>query len=388
MKTIIHNGKVVTESAIIDRGYIVIENNIISEVREGAAPENAPDCEYFDAAGGWISPGLVDIHIHGCGGHWGFFGSDDTLKMAASLARHGVTAFVPTTVSLPHSQVMNAIAEIKKAMEAQASGAAPGGARILGIHLEGPYISPARPGAHLPPAIRAPKAEEINEILDAAGDALRIVTMAPEIPGGMDLVETLAKKGIVVSIGHSDATAEQTREAIQRGASHFTHLFNAVRQFHQREPGCAFAALVAPEITAEIILDGRHVHFDVVEMAIRAKGTSSIVLVSDSILAAGLGDGSYNVWGFDVTVKDGIAALADGTMAGSVITLNRAVKNAMGINGVSAREAFVMATENPRAVLSLSGERGKIAAGAAADVAVFDDDFNCVATFINGAQSR
>lgn len=388
MKTIIHNGKVVSADAVIEGGYVLIEDGVVAGIFEGDVAEagagSGKNIRLIDANGGWISHGLVDVHIHGCGGHWGFFGCDDILNMSVSLAQHGVTAFLPTTVSLPHAQVLNSITEIKKAMEAQASNTAPPGARILGIHLEGPYISPARPGAHLPPAIRPPDSAEINEILELADGALRIVTMAPEIPGGLELVEILSSRGIVVSIGHSDATAEQTRQAIGCGARHFTHLFNAVRQFHQREPGCAFTALLAPEITAEIILDGRHVHSDVVEMAIRTKGAESIVLVSDSILAAGLGDGSYNVWGFEVQVKNGVAALADGTMAGSVITLNTAVKNALNLSTVSPLEAFRMATVNPCNVLSLHGNNGNISPGALADITVFDKNMNCIASFADG----
>lgn len=379
MKTIIFNGKVALPDSVMDNGYVAVEDGLISEI--GSGDPDAGDCETIDAGGGWIAPGLVDIHIHGCGGHWSFFSAGDILKMCGALASHGVTSFLPTTVSLPRAQILNSIAEIRKAM---AQWTPECGARIAGIHLEGPFINSKRPGAHLPPAIRNSADDEINEILEAAGDALRIVTLAPEADGGMKLVRTLAARGIVPSIGHSDATSEQTLEAIGAGARHFTHIFNAARQFHQREPGCAFAALVNPELTAEIILDFRHVHRDAAIMAVRTKGADKMALVSDSIIAAGLGDGDYDVWGFKVTVKDGVAALPDGTMAGSVTTLNRSVANAMTLPGISQHEAFRMATHVPAKIIGMENSRGALVAGRVADIAVFDNEMNCRHAIVDG----
>lgn len=394
MKTAIYNGKVVLADKVLPVGYIIADGGKIDDVFEGDAPD-ALKQGGFDAQGGWIAPGLVDIHIHGNGGFWGFMGADELLKMARSLVRNGVTSFVPATVSLPHAQVIAAVKGIREAMSKQAAGAdfdgpadtpSPDGARILGINLEGPYISAKRPGAHLPMCIRNPKEKELDEIFDTAGDSLRMMTVAPEIEGGMELIKRLAAAGVLPSIGHSDADTAQTNEAVSLGATHFTHLFNAVRPFHQREPGCAFAALINPAVTVEIILDGKHVHFDAAKMAVSIKSPEKTVLITDAILAAGQGDGEYNVWGFKVTVKDGTAKTPEGTMAGSVLTLNEAVKNAVVELGLPPEKAFAMASLNGLSAIGMSGKAGELAPGKAADIAVFDSAFNCAATFISGTR--
>ncbi|MFA6449483.1 MAG: N-acetylglucosamine-6-phosphate deacetylase [bacterium] len=393
MKSAIYNGKVVTADRILPIGYVVMDGGLIGGVFEGEPPAELKQ-NGFDARGGWIAPGLCDIHIHGNGGFWGFMNADELLKMARSLVGLGVTAFLPTSVSLPHAQVIAAVKAAKDAMARQASGAyggkaadapSPDGARILGVNIEGPYISSKRPGAHLPMCIRNPKEKELDEIFAEAGDTLKIMTVAPEIEGGMELIDRLVAAGALPSIGHSDADAEQTNEAIRRGATHFTHLFNASRPFHQREPGCAFAALMNPDITVEIILDGKHVNFDSVKMAVKLKSTDKIVLITDAIHAAGQGDGEYNVWGFKVTVKNGAAKTPDGTMAGSVLTLNAAVKNAVGKIGLPPEQAFRMASFNGLRAIKMSDKAGELAAGKAADIAVFEPDFSCAATFIAGA---
>jgi len=393
METVICNGKVVLPDRVIDGGYVKMRDGLISGVGKG---EPGPvDGDSIDAAGGWISPGLCDMHLHGCGGYWGFFGADDTLNMARALAKNGVTSFVPATVSLPHDQVLNAIDEVRKAMNLQPAGpdfaTAPeraGGARILGLHLEGPYINPELSGAHIPLVIRPPAKKEVDEILDRGADMISIVTLAPEIDGGMEFIERLHAANILVSVGHSNATSEQTREAIGRGARHFTHLFNAMRKFHHREPGCAFTAIVDPRATIEIILDTRHVHTDAAATAIRAKSPDRTALVTDSILAAGLGDGKYNVWGFDVFVKNGLATLENGTIAGSAITLNETVKNAIELLDVSPHDAFSMASRVPLGILGHGETAGTLAEGRPADIAVFDDAFKCTASFIGGRQAH
>jgi len=384
MRSCIFNGKVVTPEKVLPNGYVSISGGRIMEIGEGKPPSEFIQSGY-DARGGWIAPGLCDIHIHGNGGFWGFMSAAETLDMARSLLPLGVTSFLPATVSLPHAQVIGAIKAIRDAMSQQDDQAeAPAGARILGINIEGPYISSKRPGAHLPMCIRDPKEKELDEIFAAAGPALRLMTVAPEINGGMELIKRLVAAGVLPAIGHSDADTEQTNEAVRLGATHFTHLFNAVRTFHQREPGCAFAALTNSNVTVEIILDGKHVHFDAVKMAVDLKTPDKVVLITDAILAAGKGDGEYTVWGFKVTVKDGAATTPDGTMAGSVLTLNKAVKNAIVMIGATPEQAFRMASLNPVRAIKLDGFLGSLEQGKAADIAVFDADLNCDATFIAG----
>lgn len=392
LKNAIFNGKVAAPDKIIEKGHVVIKDGYIQSVGGGEPPEVLKS-NGFDARGGWISPGLVDIHTHGNGGFWGFFGADEILNMARALLKSGVTSFAPATVSLPHNMVLTAVEAIMTAMSRQAAGVdfekiqqrpTTEGARILGINLEGPFINPKHAGAHNPLAIREPKEKEVSEIMEKAGAALKLVTVAPEIAGGMELISRLAAAGVLPAIGHSGATAEQTHEAISRGATHFTHLFNAVRAFHQREPGCAFAALSDPRITAELILDNKHVHIDAAKIAFAVKTAEKLVLISDSIHAAGMPEGDYTVWGFQVRVKDGVVSLPDGAIAGSVLTLNVAVKNAVELLGADPRDAFRMASVNGLRVLKLDEKIGTLEPGKIADAAVFDNDFNCLAAFIAG----
>lgn len=386
----ITDAKVITPGRVIEPGYVTIDAGRIAAVG-GGAPDDAG--RKVSANGATMCPGLMDIHLHGTGGHWAFFDKKDLIEMAKSLTAYGVTAFCPATVSLPHKQVVTSVKLMREAMGAQSAGsdytavptAAPEtGARILGINLEGPYINKLHPGAHIPACIRDPKEEEINEVLDAAGGAIRIFTLAPELPGGMALTKKLSDAGIVVSIGHSDADRQQTLEAVRNGAKLMTHLFNALRGFHQREPGNSFTSLLTAGLFCELIADGKHVHPDVVRMASMVKPSSEIILITDSISAAGQGPGKYNVWGFTVEVKDGLAQLPDGTIAGSVLTLNRGVANMSEFSGLPLERCVEMATYNPANLLGLLPHAGHISPGTAADIALFDDDMNCLATVIAG----
>lgn len=382
--------KIITPSRVIENGYITIADGKIADV-DGGKPMCAGRC--VDAGGAIAAPGLIDIHIHGSGGHWGFFDAKDLLEMAKFMPTLGVTAFCPATVSLPHATVVQSMKVIRDAMSKQQAGrdysAAPDaapetGARILGINLEGPYLSKKHPGAHNPMCIRSAKEDEIAQVLDAAGDALRIATIAPEEPGGMELTERLAKLGTVVSLGHSDATRAQTLEAVSRGARLVTHTFNAQRPFNHREAGLAFTAMNTPGVFCEIICDFVHVAADVIAMFAKLKSSAEVVLITDAISAAGLGAGKYNVWGFNIEVKDGAARMDNGTLAGSVLTLNRAVANMSAASGLPLHTCIGMATHNPARLLGLLPAAGQIAEGATADIALFDPSMNCLATIIAG----
>lgn len=392
------NAEILSPVQDIAGGYVKIEGGRIADMGTGAP--KAPG-RVVDAGGALLAPGLIDIHIHGSGGHWGFFEADDIIDMARFLARHGVTAFCPTTVSLPHTSVMDAIRAVCAAMEKQSAGrdyaripdAPPEtGARILGINIEGPYINEKMRGAHAASCIRPPVEKELNELFEAAGGDLRIMTVAPEIEGGMALVERLASRGVVASIGHSDATAAQAVEAVSRGARLATHLFNQHRAFHHREPGVAFTLLQTPGVMCELIADGVHVHPEVVRMAARLTSRmaartvpdAEIILITDALSAAGLPPGEYQVWGMSVKIEDGVAKLPDGTIAGSTLTLNRAVANMAAFAGMSLQMCSGMASYNPAALLGLLPHAGIISPGAAADIALFDANMNCLATVIAG----
>jgi len=377
----IADAKVITPDEVFESGYVTIEGGCI--VSSGAGAPSEPG-RVVSAKGATVTPGLIDIHVHGTGGHWGFFDTEDLLSMSREIAKFGVTAFVPATVSLPHKQVIASIKLMRGAMAKQAAAEVPDGAAILGINIEGPYINKKRPGAHNPMCIRDPKEDEIAEVLDAAGDALKIFTLAPEIPGGMELTKRLSEMGVVVSIGHSDADRGQTLEAVRNGARLVTHLYNALRSFHQREPGNAFAALVEPGLYCELIADGKHVHPDIVKMTARVKPETALVLITDAFNAAGMKPGKYNVWGFEIEVADGMARMADGTIAGSVLTLNRGVANMSRFAELPLEKCVRMATATPAELLRLPGGAGTLSPGSRADVSVFDDGMNCLATIVAG----
>lgn len=392
------NAEILTPIQGVSNGFVKIEGGRIVDVGKGAPTSPG---RVVDAAGALVSPGLIDVHIHGSGGHWGFFEPGDILDMARFLSRHGVTAFCPTTVSLPHRSVLDAVRAVRAAMDRQSAGRdytrlpdtpPDTGARILGVNIEGPYINEKMRGAHVATCIRAPEEKEIDEIFEAAGDDLRIMTVAPEIEGGMALVDRLAARGVVAGIGHSDATAAEALEAVRRGARLATHLFNQHRAFHHREPGVAFTLLQTPGVMCELIADGVHVHPDVVRMAARLTSRMSartvpdaeLVLVTDALSAAGMPSGEYQVWGMTVKIEDGVAKLPDGTIAGSTLTLNRAAANMAAFAGLPLHICCGLASYNPAALLGLLPHAGIIAPGAAADIAVFDASMNCLATFIAG----
>lgn len=368
---------------------VVFEDGKIKDVVKNGG--NASGGMVYDLDGCIITPGLCDIHIHGAGGHWGFSENvGDILSMARALARFGVTSFLPTTVSLPEKETLKAVASVREAMRMQpgaddfsASTGEDGGARILGINLEGPFLSREKPGAHFPAFIRGITREEIDEILEAGDGKIRVVTIAPEIEGAMDAIEYLSSRGVVVSIGHTNCTADTAREAVARGARLFTHLFNAMRPIHQREPGVVVAAVMS-DACFEIIPDGIHVHPMLFPLVIGAKAKEKVILITDSILAAGIEEKIFKMFGFDAAIVDGVAKLPDGTIAGSILTLNRGVKNMSEFCGIQFETAVMMATLNPMRLLGLDGLAGRVAPGMAADLAVFNPDFDCLASFIGG----
>jgi N-acetylglucosamine-6-phosphate deacetylase len=320
-------------------------------------------------------PGLVDLHVHGFGGV--DFASADTdgyRRAAAALAAAGTTAFQPTFVTAPEEELLTSI---------RALPAAVGGATVLGCHLEGPFLSPARLGMHPAEARRDPDPGLLERLL-AAGRVTE-VTLAPELQGALALVEVLTRRGIVVSCGHSDATAAEAHAGFDRGARAVTHLFNAMRPFAHRDPGLAGAALTRDDVVVELILDGYHLADEAVLLAWRA-AAGRVALVTDAVEAAGVGDGRWRLGAVPVEVRDGAVRRLDGVLAGSVLTLHGAVRELVRL-GVALAAAVDAATRVPAHLVGRD-DVGSIAPGSRADVVVLDDRLDLVRVLVAGREVR
>lgn len=342
-------------------GHLVIEDGFIAQV--------VPDPGNRDAASGpFVAPGFIDVHCHGWGGHDATGDADALTGMAHVLLKHGVTSFLPTAPTLPEAEIPRFAERVRSWMR----HAPTGGAEPLGFNLEGPFIAPARKGAHDPALLRTP-AELDPAIIDAALDGLRVMTIAPELSGALELITRLAALGIAPSIGHSNATLEEARAGYAAGGRTTTHLFNAMTGVDHRLPGLAVAALADDAAYVELIADGDHVHPALWPIITRTKPVDRLVLVSDALPIAGTGDGVGRVGGLDVEVRDGRATLlGTTTLAGSVIALDTAVRNLVAA-GVPLPAAVAAASANPAALLG-EADRGRIEVGRRAHLVELDDD--------------
>lgn len=331
--------------------------------------------ERIDLSGNLILPGLIDIHTHGYGGEDCSDGDVEGLrKIASSLVKNGVTAFCPTTMTLSYESIERAF-DTARRVRAEFDEKS---AFVLGVNCEGPFISDAKKGAQSGEFIRSPDVG----LMERNRDILRLVTVAPELEGSLEFIKQTAKMGIKVSLGHTDCDFERAMEAIDAGASHFTHLFNAMTPLNHRAPGAVGAALVS-DAYCELIADTIHVHPGLFSLVARAKG-NKLILITDSMRAAGMPDGNYTLGGQAVTVKGGECRLSDGTLAGSVLKLNEAIRNMASHTDLPLHEIVSMATLNPAKAVGADLDRGSIEAGKRADFAVCDNDFNVVATYMNG----
>jgi N-acetylglucosamine-6-phosphate deacetylase len=373
-------GNIVLPDRVLEGGVVIIEGEIIA----GVFPKNqVPPLEGLarhDYRGCTITPGLIDLHLHGAMGRDVMDGSAEGLEEIAShQARCGVTGFVPTTLAAPLSAILGAVSGVKATMANRA------GAEILGVYIEGPFLNVKKKGAQNPEFIKPIQAEDIRLLAESVQPLRTIITVAPEAGDNLSFIPALKEKGWVVSIGHSEATFEQAIASFDQGITQATHLYNGMIGFLPREPGVIGAVLDSPGVTAEVIADGIHVHPAALRLAVREKGVDRICLITDTVNASGLGDGDYQVGGLDVVVKDGQARLKEGgALAGSVLTLNRAVKNIMDWTGISVDQAVRMASLTPARVLGLDRELGSIEAGKLANLAVFDRQFNVAETIMRG----
>lgn len=358
-------------------GDILLEDGKISRAAEKI---DAQADIHVDAAGrNWTAvPGFIDVHIHGAAGFDAMDATPEALRgIAGALPKEGTTSFLATTMTQSDGAISAALQNIKDfhAQEGQAE--------MLGVHLEGPFISDKRAGAQPIEHIAEPSYPLFRKWQKLSGGQIRLVTMAPEAANGLTFIKHLAEDHVIASIGHSDATLEEVQTAVRSGASHVTHLYNQMSPFHHRNPGVVGAALMEDSLSVEVIADFIHSHPTSVSLAFRQKGAEKLILITDAMRAKGLDPGVYDLGGQDVQVTKKDARLADGTLAGSILTMETAVKNVQSITGCSLNDIVSMTSANAAKELGLSN-KGRLQDGADADVVILDEDFNVQLTICRG----
>ncbi|KUO86076.1 MAG: N-acetylglucosamine-6-phosphate deacetylase [Caldivirga sp. CIS_19] len=368
--------EVYTPIHTIHDATLVIDNGRVIDIEEGGPFD-------VDYRGYLAAPGLIDTHTHGCGGIevTSMKSISELSNLARCYASFGVTAFLPTTVSAPHEALMR-VAGIVRQYVKQGDGTVGNGARVLGLNLEGPYINIRRKGAQNPSAIRPPRIEEFDQYYEESGGLVRVMTIAPEVEGAMSLIKHMSSIGVIPSIGHTDADYGTVMRAIAMGASRATHLFDAMTGIHHRELGAAMALLDSEDVYLELITDLVHLRPETILFTIRQAGLHRVLAVTDSMPAAGLGEGEYELGNLRVIVKNGRATLPDGTLAGSVLTMDNALRNLVKL-GLRLSDALRLTSMNP--ALSI-GEHsmGCLKPGCLADFIVIDDKLRLMATYVGG----
>jgi len=369
--TLIRAGRAFTPTSEISDAGILIRDGVIEAIGSRSGLSLPAGATEISAADKTAIPGFIDIHIHGAGGRDVMEANGDALAVVARrVAEFGTTSLLATTVTADPDNTCRAAAGISLYITQQ-HAAKESRAEVLGIHFEGPFISKARPGVHPVEWIQSPSADLLNRLLQAAEGKARLITIAPEVLGAAPCMDTARKAGLVVSVGHTDANYEQTRFAIAHGARSATHTYNAMRPFTHRDPGVIGAVLTSPEINAELIADGVHVEEGAMKLLLKAQGSERVILVSDGLSATGMPDGKYMLGGFEVTVTNGVCRNAAGILAGSTLTLDRALRNIVNL-GVPLPDAVRMLTLNPASLLGIEFKKGALRAGADADVLLLD----------------
>ncbi|NIM03807.1 N-acetylglucosamine-6-phosphate deacetylase [bacterium] len=373
-KILIKNGSII-QNQTIERKDVLLTGTKISELGKISPPKKK--LHTIDAEDLYVSPGFIDSHVNGGAGYNFLDNSEEAFSNILRFhAEHGTTGLLPTAVAFPIQKIRKFLVLVKKLMYRNPM--------VLGAHLNGPFISKEKSCAIPSRYILPLTLKNLNKVTSGFQDVIKIITLAPERRGAKMFIQELRRKGIIASLGHSNATYEETKKAMEWGLNHFTHFLNAMRELHHREPGAVGAGLESESTTMELIVDGIHVHPAAIKLLVRLRGISAICLVTDAIRAAGMGDGTYEFCGKRVFVKCGKAVLRDGTMAGSTLTMNQAVKNFKEFTGLGILEAVRVASLNPARLLGLDDRKGSIEKGKDADIVIFDKDFNVQYTIIGG----
>ena len=381
MKTVITAETLFTPLEEIRNPVVIIEDERIAAVASRAALEIPTQARHLDFPGQIIVPGLIDVHIHGGSGY-------DVMQAGASalasieqgMVRHGVTSYLPTTVTASWEQTLHSVDLLGQHIERPPAGHR---SRALGIHLEGPFISHAKRGVHPPEHLLPPTPALLQNLHDAARHTVRMMTLAPEVNGAVDTIRHASGLGIRSSLGHSDADLATARAAVDAGALHATHTFNAMRPLDHREPGILGLVLSDDRLTADLIADGIHVAPEVVKVFLASKGLQRSLLITDAISATGMPNGQYQLGNFQVHVKDGRCEY-QGRLAGSVLTLDGAVRNVMQFAALTLRHAIQLVTINPARLLGIAHERGAVVPGAVADLTILNPHSQVVGCMVAG----
>jgi N-acetylglucosamine-6-phosphate deacetylase len=364
---------------------VEIEDGRIASITSRAAKEASGTARVLDFPGATLAPAFFDVHIHGAKGHDVMEASAAALDaMGGFLAQHGTASYLATTVTAPLDATLRSLSGLAKLLaQPPVAGQARAQARILGIHLEGPFLSHTRRGVQPPEYLLAPDIATFDRLFEAAEGRVRLMTIAPELPGAVELATHAINCGVRISMGHSDATAAETRAVINAGAVSATHTFNAMRPLDHREPGILGTVLTCDKLYAEMICDGIHTAAEMVKLWWKAKGAERAILVTDAMSATGMPDGEYQLGGFAVQVANG-RAMARGVLAGSVLTLDRALTNFMAFTGAPLEQALRLLTVNPAAMTGLSDQAGSVAVGMPASLVAVDGAGKLVGSVVNG----
>lgn len=356
---------------------VLIEDGIIGRVGQ---IDSAARCDnILDAKGRTIAPGFIDVHVQGAGGADILDATPEALKtISQTCARFGATSFLATTVFTPDQENKHL------AVAADYVGRDLAGANLLGIHLEGPFISPQKKGMILPECISAPSLQLLEKIQNLANGRLKMMTIAPELPGSIPIIERLVSSGVVASFGHSNATYEQTLAGFDAGISHVTHLFNAMPPLHHRSPGPLIAIFQAESVTAQLICDGVHIHPSVLKLAFGLLGPQRVIPITDGMRAIGLPDGKYFYNGIEYEARDGTARYKDGTLIGTALGLSQLLQRLITFTGCPPDVAIKTVTENPARLLGIEKRKGFIAPGKDADLILLDRDYSVKTTIVGG----
>jgi N-acetylglucosamine-6-phosphate deacetylase len=373
------NVKIVTPFRIVENGAIVITDKKISHMGKLSDVKVSSGIPIYDLKGKTVTPGFIDLLVHGGGGKGFADDSDESIKTISDFFfSHGTTGMLASLFSKKIDLLKKDVDRIATYSEKHTDS------NIWGIHMEGPFINPEIKGAHKIEYLWEPNVDMWNELNASARGSIKLMTIAPELPGNIDVIRAAASQGVVPSIGHTLALYDDIEKAIDNGAAHVTHMFNAMRPFHHREPGIMVAALLRNELKVELIADGIHVDPIVMKLLHNIKGSGGIILVTDAIRACGMPDGNYHFMDQKIIVKDKRAFLENGTLAGSTLTMEEAIRNMVRLVGVPLTDAVRMASLNGAKVLGLEHEKGILAVGKDADLVVMDDDFNVHATIYEG----
>jgi N-acetylglucosamine-6-phosphate deacetylase len=381
--TLIHAGRAFTPTTEITDAGILIREDVIEAIGPRAGMTLPAGAQEILATGKTAIPGFIDIHIHGAGGHDVMEASSAALRAVTSkVAEYGTTSLLATTVTASAEDTCWAVEGIARYITQQYESPELR-AEVLGIHFEGPFISKERRGVHPAKWIQLPSVELLDRFLQAAAGNARLMTIAPEVMGAMPCIDAAQKAGLVISIGHTDANYEQARFAIARGARSATHTYNAMRPFSHRDPGVIGAVLTSPEINAELIADGVHVEEGAMKLLLQAKGAERVILVSDGLSATGMPDGKYMLGDIEVIVSNGVCRSSAGILAGSTLTLDRALRNIVNL-GIPFSDAVRMLTLNPASLLGIEFKKGSLRVGADADILLLNEGLHVTGVWAHG----